>query len=65
MRKEAKLFPSDVVTLTIETSIEGQDLINKFKDDLLKTVGASEIKIAENNGIEVKIDELVFTISIS
>ncbi len=65
MRKGAKLAPSDVIALSIVTNIEGQELINKFKSELLKTVGASEIKIAENQGIEVKIDELVFLISIS
>jgi hypothetical protein len=31
---------------------------------LLKTVGASEVKIVENDGAEVKIDELVFTVNI-
>lgn len=65
MRKEKKLTPSDVITLTIAASKEGEDLINKFKTDLLKTVGAKEINIAENTGTEIKIDALVFTISIS
>jgi len=65
MRKDAKLTPSDVITLTIGTSKEGEDLINKFKTDLLKTVGAKEIKIYENTGTEIKIDELIFKISIS
>ncbi len=64
MRKVAKLNPSDVITLEVETSVEGQELINQFKSELLKTVGAKEIKIVENQGIEVKIDELVFKINV-
>lgn len=64
MRKEAGLSPSDVIELSIETGVEGQDLINKFKNDLSKTVGAKEIKISENTGKEIKIDELVFKINI-
>lgn len=65
MRKEAKLTPSDVIELKIETSKEGEDLINKYKPDLLKVVGAKDLNFSENKGTEVKIDELVFKISIS
>lgn len=65
MRKEKGLNPSDVVTLKIATSVDGQDLINTWKDELLKIVGAERIDIAENSGVEVKIDELIFTITIS
>lgn len=63
MRKKAGLNPNDVINLSIETNVDGQELINKFKNEILKTVGASEIKISENNGTEIKIDELVFVIS--
>ncbi len=65
MRKEKGLNPSDVITLKIATSVEGQELINTWKDELLKIVGAKSIDIAENEGVEVKIDELIFTITIS
>ncbi|HUC88767.1 MAG TPA: class I tRNA ligase family protein [Candidatus Paceibacterota bacterium] len=64
MRKKQGLNPNDVVTISIQTSAEGQDLINKFKSEFLKTVSAKEIQIKENQGTEMKIDELVFVISI-
>ena len=64
MRKKEGLSPSDVIVLEIATNTDGQEVISKWKNELLKTVGASEVKIAENEGIEVKIDELVFTINI-
>lgn len=64
MRKKAGLNPSDIVNIIISTSKEGEGLINKFKNELLKAVGSNEIKIKENNGTEVKIDDLIFVISI-
>jgi isoleucyl-tRNA synthetase len=64
MRKKQGLNPSDMVTLAIETGIEGQALLSMYKNDILKTVGATEIKIAENQGTEIKIDELTFIINI-
>ena len=39
-------------------------LINKFKDELMKAVIAKEIQIKENDGIEIKINEFVFKISV-
>lgn len=64
MRKEKGLVPSDVVTLTIDTSEEGEEVVNKFKDNISKTVGAKEIVFARNEGTEIKIDELSFVVSI-
>jgi isoleucyl-tRNA synthetase len=64
MRKAEGLSPSDVVVLEVATNTDGQEIINKFKAELIKIVGASEVKIAENEGTEVKIDELVFRINI-
>jgi isoleucyl-tRNA synthetase len=65
MRKKKGLNPSDIVLLSIDTSSEGQDIVNTFKNDLEKVVGASEIVFEKNDGQEVKIDELEFKIKIS
>ena len=46
MRKAEGLSPSDVVVLEVATNTDGQEIINKFKAELIKTVGASEVKIA-------------------
>ena len=59
------LTPSDLITLTIETNDEGQNLIKKFKQDMKKVVLASEIMLTHNNGEEVKIGELMFKIHIA
>lgn len=65
MRKKQGLMPSDVISLSIKTNEEGENIINTFKDELLKTVGAKEVKIEETEGTEVKIDELIFRINFS
>jgi len=64
IRKTMGLVPSDVVVLSVKTDEMGQELINKFKDSLLKIVGAKEIKFIENSGTEIKINELIFVIEI-
>ena len=64
MRKKIGLNPNDVIGLEVATSVDGQEVINKFKAELLKAVGAKEIKIKENNGVEAKIDGMIFTINI-
>jgi isoleucyl-tRNA synthetase len=64
MRKKEGLNPSDIITLVVDTNVEGQELINKWKAELMKTVIAKEIKIKENEGVEVKIDQFVFKIVI-
>lgn len=64
IRKNNGLNPSDVVTLVIRTNIEGQELINKFKAELIKAVSAKEIQIKENTGNEIKIGEIIFQITI-
>lgn len=65
MRKTKGLIPSDIITLGIATSVDGQELINEFKSELMKVVGAKDIIIGENEGTEIKIEDITFTISIS
>ncbi len=62
IRKKNGLNPNDVIILSIDTNVSGQELINKFKKEIMKAVSAKEIQIEENNGIEIKIDEFVFKV---
>lgn len=64
MRKDMGLVPSDVISLHIKTDNAGEDIINRFKNEILKTVGAKEIKFDDIDGNEVKIDDLVFKLKI-
>ena len=64
IRKKIGLTPSDLISLVIETNKEGQKLIQKFEKELLKTILAAKIEFRENEGEEIKIDDLVFKIKI-
>ena len=48
----------------MDTNNEGKKLVQKFKSDMKKVVLASKIEFGENDGDEVKIDELVFKVKI-
>ncbi len=63
MRKKKGLNANDIITLSVSTSVDGQELINKFKDELMKTVNIKQINIVENEGEEIKIDDLIFKIN--
>lgn len=60
VRKNMGLTPSDVVSVIFETSEAGRNLIQKFENDLKKTVLVSNIEFKENDGQEIKIGELIF-----
>jgi len=70
MRKKIGLTPSDVIVLTFEVNDAGKKLIQKFENEIKKTVLASKIEFKENDGLsaqageEIKIDDLVFKIKI-
>lgn len=64
MRKTANLIPSDMITLCVETGEEGKELALFFQEDFRKVAGIKEIKFGNNNGTEIKIDQLIFKINI-
>ena len=64
VRKKEGLTPSDPIVLFLETSDEGKKLVEKFEAEIKKTVLASQIKLENSSGEEVKINDLVFKISI-
>jgi len=64
MRKKIGLTPSDVVVLYFETNDIGKKLVQKFENDIKKTVLASKIEFKDNIGEEIKIDELIFKVKI-
>ncbi|MBI2627574.1 class I tRNA ligase family protein [Candidatus Nomurabacteria bacterium] len=64
MRKKLGLTPDDTISLVFEANDAGKKLIEKFATDLKKTVLVSKIEFGNNNGEEIKIDDLVFKIKI-
>jgi hypothetical protein len=49
-----------MVSVFFETNEAGKNLIQKFEDDLKKTVLVSNIEFKNNEGLEIKIGELIF-----
>jgi isoleucyl-tRNA synthetase len=64
IRKKNNLNPSDLITLVIKTTEEGQGLIERFKEGLQKLVSAKNIEYKENDGEEIKIDQLTFIVKV-
>jgi len=64
IRKKNGLNTNDVITLVINTDNVGQEIINKFKSEIMKAVNTSEIQFKENDGVEIKIDNINFNITL-
>jgi isoleucyl-tRNA synthetase len=64
IRKKMGLNPLNSVLIRIENTKEVEDLINKFKKDIVKAVGASDIEIGPNNGEEIKLSEFSFKVEV-
>lgn len=63
-RKKEGLVPSDMITLFVETDNTGESLLKKFENEFKKVAGIREISFSSNDGVEVKVGELVFKIKI-
>lgn len=64
LRKKSGLNPDDVITLSVSTDESGTAIIESFASDIQKVVNAKEIVFGENEGEEIKIDEIVFKVKI-
>ncbi len=74
LRKKAKCDPHEMLVLSVDTSKEGRELIEKFKADISKTAQLSSITFNSLSGEsdskeimqkeEVKVDKLSFSIAI-
>ena len=62
MRKKEGLMPSDEVVITL--SENAKELVGNFIQDFQKTVGAKDVKFADNDGAEMQIGGMVLKIKI-
>jgi isoleucyl-tRNA synthetase len=66
LRKQAKLNPSDVVTLKVKTDAVGEALLKKFESEIKKITSVRNINwTTEVSGAEIKIDDLTLVVEIS
>ena len=64
LRKSAGLEPHDVINLHIQTSREGQVLMETFSDEIKSTAGINKFNFTHNDGDEITVEDLVFIITI-
>lgn len=64
LRKTSGLTPRDIITLVVETSDEWQNFIIKYKANLLKSIGAKEIKFGGANNPDLMIENFVFKLKV-
>lgn len=65
LRKEAKLMPDDRIVAVVQTSDEGQKLLEDAKRELKKVAGVEEVEFKKTKGSSIKTPTAEFTISIS
>ncbi|MCA9353160.1 class I tRNA ligase family protein, partial [Patescibacteria group bacterium] len=64
LRKKSGLEPHEMVILKIQTSPEGQQLVEQFSEEIKSTASVSDFDFVPNNGDEIVVDELVFTVTL-
>lgn len=64
-RKVAGLEPQDRVVIMIETDDIAKILLENYKEQIMKTVGATELNFTQNDGVEITAGEHKFKITIT
>jgi isoleucyl-tRNA synthetase len=64
LRKSSGLEPHDIINVHIQTSPEGQMLIETFSDEIKSTAGIEEFNFTHNDGEEIKVEHLIFIVAI-
>jgi isoleucyl-tRNA synthetase len=64
LRKKKGLKPQEKIKLIAQTDKIGEKLVKKFGKEIKKGVNAASLKLAENSGQEIKVDNLTFKIEI-
>lgn len=64
MRKKMGLTPSEIVQISFETDTAGRELVEKFIDDMKKTVLVSEVSFKDNDGEMVEVGQMSFKVKI-
>lgn len=64
LRKKSGLSPQDKIVLHVQTSNQGQQLMEKFADEIKKTAGITEFNFTHNDGDEIIVGDLVFIVAI-
>ena len=64
MRKTSGLTPDDRINLSIDTNEDGKKVVETFMNELKKIVQADSVVFENNDGQEIKVDEIEFKVRI-
>lgn len=64
MRKQKGLQPSDRISLTVQTSDEGEQIVKNFETEIRRVVGADSIEFGDANGDTIKAGDHSFTVDL-
>lgn len=64
MRKQKGLEPSDRISLLVQTSDEGEQIVKNFETEIKRVVGADSIEFGDASGAEIKAGDHSFTVDL-
>jgi isoleucyl-tRNA synthetase len=64
LRKSSGLEAHDLINLIIQTSPEGQQLMETFSDEIKSTAGVKEFNFTHNDGEEITVEDMIFIVAI-
>lgn len=64
LRKTSGLTPNDRINLSINTNEDGKKVVEAFMSELKKIVQADSVVFENNDGQEIKVDEIEFKVKI-
>lgn len=64
MRKQKGLEPSDRISLLVQTSDEGEQIVKDFETEIKRVVGADQIEFGDASGTEIKAGDHSFTVEL-
>ncbi len=64
LRKQAGLSPQDQIVLTIDTDGDGQGIVSEYKDMIVRTVNATDIRFSSSNDEPLTLENRVYRVTL-
>lgn len=64
LRKQAGLSPQDQIVLTIDTDGDGQGIVSEYKDMIVRTVNATDIRFSSSDGEPLALESRAYRVTL-
>ena len=64
LRKKAGLEPQDTIVLTVDTDSEGQQIVSQYKDLIVRTVNATDVRFSAGDGEPLTLESRVYRVTL-